>query len=131
MTTHNKALDVVATRIRILRLEKGWSQEHLAEAAGLSRDAISRIERGDRQPSLDTLQRIANALEVTLSSLVDPAKPPAAGTGARRTSALLLPEEPLAPWIAQALITAIRTIAEASVKERDRRSGPRGPGGES
>lgn len=127
MTTHTKPLDVVATRIRFLRLEKGWSQEHLAEAAGLSRDAVSRIERGDRQPSLDTLQRIADALEVSLSSLVAAGKPSPSGTGARRTPSIPLPEEPLAPWIAQALITAIRTIAEAAVKERERRSGPRGP----
>lgn len=113
-------------RIRFLRLERGWSQERLAEESGLSRDAISRIERGDRQPSLETLQRIADALEVSLSSLVDPGKPSPADAGARRKS-IPLPEDPIAPWIAQALLTAIRTIAEASAKERKRKSGPRGP----
>src|SRR5689334_19767135 len=127
MTTHNKPLDAVAMRIRFLRMERGWSQEQLAAESGLSRDAISRIERGDRQPSLESLQRIADTLEVTLSSLVDPGKPLSADAGARRKPSIPLPEDSIPPWIAQALLTALRTIAEAAAKDRKRKSGPRGP----
>jgi transcriptional regulator with XRE-family HTH domain len=50
--------DAIASRVRELRLAKGWSQERLADETGLSKDAVSRIERGDRGPRLDTLERI-------------------------------------------------------------------------
>jgi transcriptional regulator with XRE-family HTH domain len=126
MTTHSKSLDAVSERIRAVRVAKCWSQEELAAASGLSRDAISRIERGDRQPSLDALARIATALGVTLAMLVDVSQPlPRKGTSVGRTPALHLSPEPFAPWIANALVTAIRTIAEAAAKERKRRPGPR------
>ena len=48
------------------RLKKGWSQTELAEAIGSRQPVISRLERGDGNPSLLTLQRIAQALDLSL-----------------------------------------------------------------
>ena len=57
-------------RIRELRHAKGWSQERLAEHAGLDRSYIAGIEVGVRNPSLNALERLAVALSVRLSELV-------------------------------------------------------------
>ena len=58
-------------RIRQLRHAKGWSQEGLAERAGLDRSYLAGIELGGRNPSLKALDRIATALSVRLSELFD------------------------------------------------------------
>lgn len=54
--------------IRKLRLQRGWSQEQLAEFSGLSIRTIQRIERGQRA-GLDTLKSLAAVFEVPLASL--------------------------------------------------------------
>jgi len=54
--------------VRKLRLQRGWTQEHLAELAGLSTRSIQRIERG-RKGSLETLNALAAVFEVDLSVL--------------------------------------------------------------
>jgi transcriptional regulator with XRE-family HTH domain len=48
--------------IRRLRLEKGWTQEDLAERAKLHPTYIGGIERGERNVGLDNIIRIARAL---------------------------------------------------------------------
>jgi transcriptional regulator with XRE-family HTH domain len=48
----------------MLRLEKGWSQEQLAERAGLSYKFVGEVERGVGNPSVETLFEIATALGV-------------------------------------------------------------------
>jgi transcriptional regulator with XRE-family HTH domain len=48
-----------------LRESEGWSQEGLAEACKLSRDYISRLERGLAMPSLKTIHRLARNLNLT------------------------------------------------------------------
>ncbi len=58
-----------ASAVRSERSRRGWSQEDLAERAGLHRTYISEVERGLRNLSLDNIGRIANALEVTPSAL--------------------------------------------------------------
>lgn len=54
----------VGNRIRELRKAKGWTQEQLAEAAGLHYSYIGGVERGDRNISLETLEKIVGAFEV-------------------------------------------------------------------
>jgi transcriptional regulator with XRE-family HTH domain len=61
----------VASRIRELRMKRGWSLEELAEAAGLSRDAVVRIEQGSRNPRLGTAEQLAVALGVALADVID------------------------------------------------------------
>lgn len=61
----------VGKRIRELRLKKGWSQEYLAAEAGLNMNYLGGIERGERNPTLKNLARIADALGVTVPDLVE------------------------------------------------------------
>lgn len=57
--------------LRSARQGKGFSQRHVARAAGISEAELSRIEGCKRTPSLDTLVRLARALGVRV--VVDPA----------------------------------------------------------
>jgi transcriptional regulator with XRE-family HTH domain len=56
--------------IRAHRERRGLSQEALAELAHLNRNYLGAIERGDSVPSLETLQKVADALNEKLSVLV-------------------------------------------------------------
>jgi transcriptional regulator with XRE-family HTH domain len=56
--------------VRAARLERGWAQEDLSAAAGLDRTYVSGLERGQRNPSLKTQERIAVALDRALSELI-------------------------------------------------------------
>lgn len=59
-----KTKDTWGSRIRKVRLAKGWTILQLANAVGLSTSMISLIERDDREPRLDHLTKIAEALGV-------------------------------------------------------------------
>lgn len=54
--------------IRKLRLQRGWSQEQLAELSALSVRTIQRIERGQK-PSLESLKSLAAVFETTVENL--------------------------------------------------------------
>jgi len=54
----------VGKKIRELRLRKKYSQEKLAELAGLHFTYVSSIERGERNVSVENIVKIARALEV-------------------------------------------------------------------
>src|SRR4051812_29942373 len=58
-------------RIRQLRTEKGWSQERLAEEAGMHRTYMWGIEQGMRNPSVRHLARLADALGIPVRALFD------------------------------------------------------------
>lgn len=60
----SKFLSLVGERIRALRKEKGYTQEYLAEKAGIHYTYISDIERAERNISLETLEKIIIALEI-------------------------------------------------------------------
>jgi transcriptional regulator with XRE-family HTH domain len=61
-----------AERLQLLRERAALSQYALARRAGLSKQALSRLEKGDREPSWDTVQRIAAALGVDCTAFADP-----------------------------------------------------------
>ena len=67
----------VAENIRILRTERGLSQEELASALFVTRQTVSNYETGRSAPDLDTLQRVCAVLGVSLSDLMNnpPPKP--------------------------------------------------------
>jgi transcriptional regulator with XRE-family HTH domain len=59
------------TRLRKLRDQKRMSQLELAQRSKLDLTTINEIENGNRSPMLKTMWRIANALDITVSHLVD------------------------------------------------------------
>ncbi|QFS90930.1 HTH-type transcriptional regulator SinR [Mycobacterium sp. THAF192] len=62
---------VVGRNLRRHRLRLGFSQEAFAELMGVHRTYFSSVERGERNLTLQTLERIANFLEVDPRSLLD------------------------------------------------------------
>ncbi len=56
----------IADKVAARRVEKNLSQRELAELCGTTQSAIARLERGGRPPRIDTLLRIAEALECEL-----------------------------------------------------------------
>jgi transcriptional regulator with XRE-family HTH domain len=64
-------LDKFGAKIRSLRMAKGWSQEELANNAGLDRTYIGGIERGERNVSLKNICLLAKTLGVSIKNLFD------------------------------------------------------------
>lgn len=58
-------------RVRKARVEMSLSQEELAHIADSNRTYISDVERGTRNPSIEVVERIANALNVSMGHLLD------------------------------------------------------------
>ena len=61
----------VGDRIRRERKKKGFSQKKLAALSGIAQNSIGNYERGDRSPTMAVVKKIATALEVDLSELVE------------------------------------------------------------
>lgn len=57
-------------RLREIRTAKGISQEALADVAGLHRTYVSSVERGERNVTISTIQKLAGALGVPMSKLM-------------------------------------------------------------
>ena len=55
--------------MRRLRADRGWSQEELADRAGLHRTYVSGVERMTRNPTVTVLEKIAVAFSVTIGEL--------------------------------------------------------------
>lgn len=61
----------IGERIRKFRLGKGLSQEVLAFEANLHRAYIGQIERGEKNIGVQNLQKIASALKIKISKLIE------------------------------------------------------------
>ena len=57
-------MHIFATNVKKYRIEKGLSQEALAELAGLHRTYVSAVERERRNISINNIENIANALNI-------------------------------------------------------------------
>lgn len=66
----SSARKVFAANLRRLRLERGFSQELLAEMANLHRTYVGSVERGERNVSIDNMESFANALSVSLRDML-------------------------------------------------------------
>jgi transcriptional regulator with XRE-family HTH domain len=64
-------LKMLGTRLRSLRAAKGWTLEELAERSGLSKPFLSRLESGDRQPSIAAVLTLARVFDVPMGSLFE------------------------------------------------------------
>ena len=67
----NDLLKLLGKRIHDLRAAKKWSQEEFAHVSGLHRTYIGQIERGEKNISFDNLTRVAGALGINLSALLE------------------------------------------------------------
>ena len=64
-----KAVEQLGMRIRFLRKERSWSIEDLALEADVNKNYLCDLENGRRNPSLEILERIAKAFNISLSEL--------------------------------------------------------------
>ena len=62
--------EIFGKRVRQLRLAAGWTQEQLAEAAGITTTYTSDLERGTKVPSLTVALKISRALRVSVADLL-------------------------------------------------------------
>ena len=67
----------LARRVRLMRIARGWSQEVLAGLSGLHRTYIGSVERAERNISLDNIEKIARALDISIPALLDDVEPTA------------------------------------------------------
>lgn len=113
---------LVRERIRALRTQRGLTQEALCERAGISRDAVTRIESGSRVPTIDTLDRLAKGLGVSVSELVQtsPLKAPKQPMPVRRVVALLEEQSAEVQEAAEEIVRALVRVAPPRPKRRER-----------
>ncbi len=85
---------VIGTRLRKLREDKEFSQGDIEKRTGLLRCYISRVENGHTVPSLETLERLASALEIPLYHLFYEGEepPPLPNLSKRKTTEELMME---------------------------------------
>lgn len=73
-------------RLKMLREDKGFTQQHLSEVLNVSSSAVSHYENGTREPTIETLIRMADVLNVSVDYLVG------------NTNANILPNEKKKPY---------------------------------
>jgi len=66
-----KARKIFARKLKELRVEKGLSQEELADMSGLHRTYVGSVERGERNISIDNMERLADALNIQIMDLLN------------------------------------------------------------
>jgi transcriptional regulator with XRE-family HTH domain len=67
----SSARKVFSDNLRKARLTKGLSQEALAQLTGIHRTYVGSVERGERNISIDNMERLALALGTTIQALLD------------------------------------------------------------
>jgi transcriptional regulator with XRE-family HTH domain len=71
----NEGASSLGARVRELRLERGLTLKALGRSAGLSHPFLSQLERGLARPSVDSIERIATALDVPVGALWSAPRP--------------------------------------------------------
>ncbi|EKD08190.1 MAG: helix-turn-helix transcriptional regulator [Limnospira sp. PMC 1291.21] len=66
----SSARNIFAKRLKQIRKMRGLSQENLADIAGLHRTYVGSVERGERNVSIDNMERLAKALDVEITELL-------------------------------------------------------------
>ncbi|MCE5972280.1 XRE family transcriptional regulator [Sinirhodobacter sp. WL0062] len=62
----------LASRVRELRRARGWTLEQAANAVGLARSTLSKIENGQMSPTYEALKKLAEGLEISVPQLFTP-----------------------------------------------------------
>lgn len=102
----------VGVRLRELRLARGLTQEALAERSELSYKFVGEVERGSANPTLDTLDRLARALEIGIGELIPAGQPLSAATVSASDYAI----------VRDALTSLQNVFERVAPKRRQRRS---------
>ena len=63
-------MSTIADQVRLLRISKGWSQEELAARCGLHRTYVGAVERAERNITVGTLCKLAQALDCDVTDLL-------------------------------------------------------------
>ncbi len=111
---------MIGKRIEALRKEKGWTQQTLGDRANISREQISRYEHGKSIPDFQTTIRIAEALEVSIDSLLRGPDSEKEITEEDIRFALSGGEEPITPSQYKEVLAFVKFI-----RERDKENGNR------
>ena len=61
----------IGNRIKAIRKRQGYSQEKLAELSGLNMSYIGQIERGDKNPSIETIYKLSKSLNIDMVELFE------------------------------------------------------------
>jgi transcriptional regulator with XRE-family HTH domain len=72
LTIRRRARAILANNLRFMRQTRGFSQERLADLALLHRTYVSSVERGERNISIDNIEKLATALKVRPADLLNP-----------------------------------------------------------
>jgi transcriptional regulator with XRE-family HTH domain len=67
------AIDIcvrLGRKMRVLRSQRGWTQQHLADTTGIGWVHVSELENGKREAGLRTLEKLASAFEISVSDLL-------------------------------------------------------------
>lgn len=64
-------MEHIGTKIRLYRLAKNWTQEQLADAINSTGSYIGQLERGEKNFRIQTLVKIADALEINIFTLLE------------------------------------------------------------
>jgi transcriptional regulator with XRE-family HTH domain len=59
-----------APRLHEMREQRGWTQQHLADVSGLTREGVAQLETGRREPAWRTVIALCKALEVTADAFL-------------------------------------------------------------
>ena len=66
---------IIGERLRAYRIQKGWSQEILAERAELHHTYIGQLERGEKNATIESIYKVTTALNIPLSALFENISP--------------------------------------------------------
>ena len=65
------AVAYIGKTLKDKRIRAGFTQQELADASGLTQTTIARIENDRTEPEVSTLRKLAKALDITISDLLD------------------------------------------------------------
>lgn len=111
-------MEELPNRLREIRVEKGWSQQRLADAAGCSKMQISTLERGEQSLDIRWMRRLAAALGVEPGELLLPADNPLAARNAAEARLIELARR-LPPELRGRLVGVAEALAGPGMDSAD------------
>ncbi len=118
-STLTTASFAIGVRLRKMRKDRNWSQDEIEKRTGLQRSYISRVENHHTVPSIETLEKLAAALEIPLHRFFyEGEEPPPLPRLSNRTSLKELPRRGEAPKDLRFFGKLRRMVAGMSEKDR-------------